>query len=418
MILRFALSLAVALGATSAPALAHPGHLTHAGLPGVTSPFAVPFPAGTSTGGYSSSNVEFVKNFPQHSDAAGGRRLGDYFYITTERDLTIYDISDPLDPVQVGHVVVPTPGVPVFTEEDPDTNGRILLIGNGEEYGDGNLYVFDVSDKTAPKLLSALPDAADHTISCVLDCTWAYGSEGTIVDLRDPAAPRLSENNWQDETGGRTASMHDVTEVAPGRVLTSTRPIRYLDARMDPEHPTLLGQQETGHFIHANLWPRGGEDDFVLVGGESVGPGCDQDPASTFSTWDGAALRETGVMERIDQFRIEPGVPTEGRAPDSSYCTHWFDEHPYYKNGGLVSIAWYEHGTHFLKIGKDGKISEVGWFLGGGGQASAAYWIDERTVYVADYLRGFDILRFTGDIGSPPKGGGKPSKPPKGDKPR
>ena len=38
-----------------------------------------------------------------------------------------------------------------------------------------------------------------------------------------------------------------------------------------------------------------------------------------------------------------------------------------------------------------------------GGQASAAYWIDERTVYVADYIRGLDVLRFTGDIGSPPK---------------
>jgi hypothetical protein len=120
------------------------------------------------------------------------------------------------------------------------------------------------------------------------------------------------------------------------------------------------------------------------------------------------------VITQVDDFRITPGAPTEGRAPDSSFCVHWFDEHPYYKNGGLVAIAWYEHGTHFLKIERDGQISEVGWFLGGGGQASGAYWIDERTVYVADYIRGLDVLRFTGDIGSPPKGG----KPPKKPKPR
>jgi LVIVD repeat len=373
--------------------------------------FAVPFPpGGPSAGGYSSPNVEFVKNFPQHTDSAGGRKLGDYFYITTERDLAIYDVSEPVDPVQVGHLILPELGEPVFTEEDPDTNGRILLISNA-----GVLMVIDVSDKTAPKVLSTLANADDHTVSCVLDCTWMYGSEGTIVDLRDPAAPVLSPHNWQTETGGRPESMHDVTEVSPGVVLTSTQPLRLLDARLDPEHPQVLGSTPTepGRFTHANLWPRGGTDDFVLVGGEAVGPGCSEDASASFSTWDARAWRETGVITQLDEFRIQPGLPTEGRAPDSSFCVHWFDEHPYYRNGGLVAIGWYEHGTHFLKIDSDGQISEVGWFLGGGGQSSGTYWIDERTVYVADYIRGLDVLRFNGDIGSPPK---KP-KPPKGDKP-
>ena len=393
--------------ALCAPALAHPGHATHAGLPGVSSPFAVPFPAaGPSVGGYSSPNVEFVKNFPQHTDTAGGRRLGDYFYITTERDLTIYDISTPLDPVQVGHLILPELGQPVFTEEDPDTNGSILLVSNG-----GVLMVIDVSDKTAPKLLSTLAGADDHTITCVLGCTWAYGSDGTIVDLRNPELPRLSPNNWWD--GARQE--HDVTEVSPGIIATSGQPVKLLDARVDPENPTVLQSVDLGRgFVHANLWPRQGTDDFLLVGGEEVGPNCSNKPGATFSTWDAREWRETGALTLADEFRIRPGLVTEGRAPESSFCVHWFDTHPYYKNGGLVVIGWYEHGTHFLKIGKDGGISEVGWFLGGGGQSSAAYWIDERTVYVADYIRGLDVLRVTGDIGSLPKGGGKP---PKGDRP-
>ncbi|MDP9384137.1 MAG: hypothetical protein M3P50_02690 [Actinomycetota bacterium] len=402
-----ALVLAAALAALAAsPAAAHPGDLTHPGVPGASQLFAAPFPlAGPSAGGYSSSNVEFVRNLPQHTDTAGARKLGNFFYITTERDLTIYDVSTPLEPRQVGHLVLPKLGTPVFTEEDPDTNGSILLVSNG-----GVLMVIDVSDKRAPKLLSTLKGADDHTVSCVLDCTWAYGSEGTIVDLRDPGSPVLSPNTWQTRD---IESEHDVTEVSPGIVLTSTQPLKLLDARKDPERPIELAStpKEPGRFVHANGWPRGGKDDFLLVGGEAVGPGCSEDPSASFSTWDARQWRETGTIRQIDEFRLGPGSPTEGRAPDSSFCVHWFDEHPDYKNGGLVAIGWYEHGTHFLRIGKDGQISEVGWFLGGGGQSSAAYWIDERTVYVADYIRGLDVLRFTGEIGSPPKGGGKPGRP-------
>ena len=83
----------------------------------------------------------------------------------------------------------------MFTEEDPDTNGRILLVAQRRV-----LIVIDVSDKTAPEVLSTLDGADQHTITCVLDCTWAYGSEGTIIDLRDPANPRLSEKTGRPAT--------------------------------------------------------------------------------------------------------------------------------------------------------------------------------------------------------------------------
>jgi hypothetical protein len=406
---RAALVAAFALALVPASASAHPGHYGHPGMPGAGTLFTVPFPPmGPSVGGYSSDNVEFVKNFPQHTDSAGGRKLGDYFYITTERDLTIYDVSEPADPQQVGHLVLPAFGTPVFTEEDPDTNGEILLISN-----DGVLMVIDVRDKANPAVLSTLEDADEHTVSCVLDCTWAYGSAGMIVDLRDPENPVLSENDWQTAD---IESDHDVTEVSPGIILTSSQPLKLLDARQDPENPTVLASTPKieDRFTHANLWPRGGQDDYLLVGGEAVGPDCSANISASFSTWDARSWRETGTVTQVDEFRLAPGELTEGRAPESSFCVHWFDEHPYYENGGLVAIGWYEHGTHFLKVGDDGKISEVGWFLGGGGQASAAYWIDERTVYVADYLRGLDVIRFTGDIGSPPSSAtpGDESTPP------
>ena len=67
---RATLALAAALAATATPALAHVVPGQHAGLPGAKSPFAL---AGPSLGGFSSDNVEFVKNFAEHTDTAGGR---------------------------------------------------------------------------------------------------------------------------------------------------------------------------------------------------------------------------------------------------------------------------------------------------------------------------------------------------------
>jgi hypothetical protein len=43
-----------------------------------------------------------------------------------------------------------------------------------------------------------------------------------------------------------------------------------------------------------------------------------------------------------------------------------------------------------------GEITEVGWFQPVGGYTASAYWITKEIVYVMDYRRGLDILRFTG----------------------
>ena len=50
---------------------------------------------------------------------------------------------------------------------------------------------------------------------------------------------------------------------------------------------------------------------------------------------------------------------------------HWFQEHPTFRDGGLVAVAEYENGTRLLQIEPDGKIVEQGYFLPLGGSASA-----------------------------------------------
>lgn len=81
---------------------------------------------------------------------------------------------------------------------------------------------------------------------------------------------------------------HDVTEVAPGLIVTSSQPILFLDARTDPAKPTLLatGANKDERFIHANRWPREAKDRFLLVGGETGPPDCDSETSGAFMVWD------------------------------------------------------------------------------------------------------------------------------------
>jgi hypothetical protein len=342
--------------------------------------------AGPGPGYFASDNVEWVTNIAFETDTSGAKILGKYMYITTARWLGIYDISDPEAPVRLS--TMPVPQEPQFSEENVDTNGKILLIG-----ALGTLYVIDVEDKSNPQVIGELSGADNHTISCILDCTYAYGSGGIIVDLRDPTAPELV-GQWNE--GVPASSSHDVTEVAPGLVVTSSQPIMYLDARKDPVHPKLLalGATKDDRFIHGNEWPNRATDRFLLVGGESTGPNCAGDASSAFMTWDASRWKKTRSFTMIDEYRLENGLPTDGNALVNSFCTHWFDPHPTFKNGGTVAMAWYEHGSRFLDISSTGQIKEIGWFVPVAGATSATYWITDEIVYAVDYQRGIDILRF------------------------
>ncbi len=355
------------------------GALSLAGLPADA---AAPVSAGPTAGGWTSDNVEYVAHVPLNYDSPGARLVGKFLYLTTSRDLRVYDVSDPVSPELVGTLAVGQ--TPYFAQEDVDTNGKILLIGG---------LVINVRDKSNPTIIGS-HSANEHTISCVLGCKWAYGSAGSIVDLRDPKNPKVV-GEW--DTGMPAQGSHDVTEVAPGLVLTSSQPILLLDARKNPAKPRLLavGSNEDRRFIHSNLWPRRMKDKFLLVGGETPGPTCGG-AAAAFMTWDATRWKKTRNFTMIDEYRVEQGVPTNGDAPANLFCTHWFDTHPTYSNGGLVAQGWYEHGVRFLDINSKGKIKEAGWFVPWGGSTSAAYWIDDEIVYSVDYNRGLDILRFTG----------------------
>jgi hypothetical protein len=369
------------------------------------------------TPGFASANVEWITNIPLQADAAGARIVGTYMYVADSRALTIYDISSPELPVPVS--VTPVPEVPYFAQEDLETNGDILLLGQGRDTGNPTdlLFVFDVRDKMLPRLLTTLRGASSHTLSCILACKYLYNSNGQIVDLREPAAPKVV-GEW--DTGVKfVQSPHDVTEVAPGLVVTSSNPVLLLDARKNPAKPAIIAKGSPGdkRFHHANLWPNKGTDRWLLVGGETGSGGCADETAGAFMTWDTAGWQKTKTFRMVDEYRPPDSLPTEGGFPISTFCTHWFTTRPGYRNGGDLAMGWYEHGTRFLNVSKQGRIAEKGWFIPAGTSSSAAYWVSKDLLYVIDYNRGLDIVRFHDTpgrftVGTPAAGGLLPTQAP------
>ena len=348
---------------------------------------------GAPATGFASSNVEHVATVPTEAGVPTGARLvGDYLYVAGAKSFSIYDVSDPLAPALESI----TPIGFQFANEDVDTNGEVLILSADLEIQ--KLFVWDVSNKKEPQKLAELADMRDHNFACVLDCTWAYGSRGTIVDLRDPASPRVA-GSWG---GGVTpGDGFDTTEVAPGIVLASTRILRLLDARADPANPKLLASATTSDnsLLHSSRWPRSGKDKFVLVQEETFAETRCDETSGALMTWDASRWRKTKTFRLVDQYRTVSGTYTDGNpAADVLGCTAmWFQEHPDFRDGGLVTAAWFEHGTRFLDVARSGRITEVGHFVPWGGSTIASYWITDEIVYSIDVVRGIDILRFDSD---------------------
>lgn len=378
---RLAAALAVLLGALALPAQGAP---TWSAVPG----------------GWVAGPVEHVATIP--IDAGGGvgaTRHGDHLYVTTFRSFSIYDVTDPLSPA----LLSTTPSPAHIFNEQPDTNGKILILTR--DYPDTTLEVWDVADKAAPAKLAdvALPKP-DHMWTCVLFCRYAYGGRGTIVDLRDPASPEIV-GDWAK--GLTIERYHAIEEVAPGRVMTGTRPVFYLDGRKSPARPKVVLTQplpESSGSGLANVapppafvdWPGNATDRFALVSTETPFTGPCSERSGSFATFDTRSWRRNHAFKQVDTYRISTpgGVYTEGRSPyDAWGCSAYaFDVPPDYSASRLAAVAWFENGMRLLELDRAGRIEEVGGFIPVGGSSSQPIWLDDETLYVVDIYRGFDIL--------------------------
>ncbi len=198
------LVLAVVFAAVALFVVLHGAQNRSAGAQGVPEIPVNPDIGTPTPGGFTSDNVEYV-GLLQFPDGEGGAPIpgqpqeiltstganiqGDYLYLTSWKSISIYDISDPLNPKLSAYQPIGF----MFENENVATDGEILLFS--EELPGNALHVYDVSDKTKIEEIATVEGAGDHTTTCILDCEWAYGSDGSITDLRDPENPVLQDEN-------------------------------------------------------------------------------------------------------------------------------------------------------------------------------------------------------------------------------
>ena len=362
--------------------------------------------------GFTSENVEWVSINPAHTGTSGGKLVGKYYYLTDPRGLFIYDASTPESPELVGEVPAAQIGTgAALAQEDPDTNGQILLLNAYTPGGSPtDLLVVDVEDKTAPRVIGSI-GLSDHSWTCILDCKYAIGRTGYIVDLRQPTKPK-EIGNWKDSVNG-AGYMHDFEEVAPGLLIGAGQPSFYLDLRNPKKPRELSAFSPEFHSLgyHSAIWPRNGKDNLLLMGAEVAPPGatsaagsdCAQEDVHALATFDASAAVKRGprpgaIFKKLSGWRVSGrGAYADGNAPAHTlYCGHWFDPHPSWKNGGIVALGHYDWGTRFIQVASNGKMKEIGYFQPVAGYTSSAEWISKDIVYVHDYRRGLEILRFTG----------------------
>lgn len=364
-------------------------------------------------GGFMSPNLSYVATLPIDAPGVGGRvvKLGDQtrFYVTGVRGLSIFDVTDPEVPLLMGHLELPGwENEDVSVSEDGTT---VLISGDDELY----LWVIDVSIPALPVIKSFTPLIGGHTVTCVDDaCDWVYGSSGHIIDLRDRTNPVLLPDRWTTITG--LPSGHNLERDAAGIVWTDTTPIGALDVR-DPARPRLITsgrapKEAQTAYQHNTIRPdadryrpravaerrapglRPGE--LLLGNGETNFTGQCDGGNGPFATYRITGLETGGKegVELLEVFRPVTGTIADGNAAVNVLgCSgHWFTVHP---DGRLVAASWYEHGTRLLDVDPaTGHIVEVGVFQPVVGSASAAHWVDDTHIYVVDYARGIDILRY------------------------
>ena len=435
----------------AAPAMAHPGVALDPTLP-------------TDVTFSATDNVTYRGRFPEHAGTAGGllSEDGKLFYLTDPRGVYVYDVSKPELPKRLGSLALyqQTTGV-ALAQEDPDTNGKILLVDGATTpvSTSSALHVVDVSNPASLKVLDTVA-VTDHTWTCISgtddtgadnSCAYAYGRSGHIVDLTNPADATLMPSSWRKAVGygdkGNPSAMytHDLTEIRPGLVMSAGSTAILMDTR-DPAAPVKLSSiTQPNRFsslgYHSVEWANGGTDPYLVLGTEiaptpvpglppqaenAAGSDC-EGGNSVIETWDatqilaGLEAYEAGApvaeafagraFTKADAFDAGGrGLFLQGQAPGHQlYCAHWMELHPEFDDGGLMAVSYYDRGTRFVEVNDEtGKMAEVGWIVPADGYSGSAQWVSDSVVYIMDYRRGLEVVSL--DVDDKTKKAKKPKR--------
>jgi hypothetical protein len=401
-----------------------------------------------------SPNVKAVAHLGDLPTAISANFIGDTMFVSTVTGIYSYDVSDPANPKRLGQLLMY-----IYENEDVDVDPvrKRLFISRdprgftspavpGNVFPYGQVQIIDVSDPAALKETSSFLVPAGHTTTCVNRCDtiWTSGpyanaqtNPGLVgrpiyaTDVRDAANPvPCPEPIDVDHDDGRSGYVHDVQVDAQavawvsgqgglrgywtsgrhrnpvsGKVEAATgcKPVPYAGAGT-PEIAT------PSRFMH-NSWRdyrkisrkrakrlrkkgRVPRNDVLLATEENVVTDCAT--AGRFATYDLAASRN-GAGFKPDSAataRLKPldtWTPKDEKGSTGCASSHYFAS----RGDGLTVNAFYTQGVRFLDTSDPRNIRQVGYFVNGDSDTWAAYW-HNGYVFVTDFQRGVDVLRFEG----------------------
>jgi hypothetical protein len=347
-----------------------------------------------------SPGVNYVRTVPEPG-IVSARAVGNLLYVSALSGVSIYDASDPRNPVRIGRLELPN-----VQNEDVDVGNGIMLVSDDPYGGRGVLHVVDVRDPRRPRVLSRYSTWAPglltelvppprrkggigHTATCLKDCRWAWlaGSPDGIevVDLRNPARPRFAGRVPVRHAAG-VFGTHDVQVDASGLAwVAGSRGTAAYDVT-DPAHPRLrIHTDRRGAFgpwndvIHHNSLRI--SNNTLLVTEEDLRPGCRR--AGTFQTWE---IGARGVARPLARF----GVERDGRA--RLLCSAHYFEH----RDGLVAAGFFEQGVRFLDVADPRRIRQVGYYVADPAMVWGAMYARAdptgKVVHVLDHAKGIDVI--------------------------
>ncbi len=377
-------------------------------LPASAGPARTPM----GTGGLATQNVTPVAHVSTLGAGVSGAFLNRKTYVLSVADevwnaagftpkavtgsLRIYDTSKPEAPVEQGRIELPN-----YQNEDVSvsTSRRFAVMSQDN----GQFSLIGLSNPKQPTMLSTtrLPSGAGHTSTLVDNdrYLWVAGGDGVVVvDVRNLAAPKVL-GSFATPAGSRgpggSSGTHDVNVDQFGDVTVygGGGTVVYRLGK-DPLRPTYVAQTATvdlteernglihhgGKRLNATTW---------LLTEEDYSPGCDKDGA--FQIWRLDAKAKE--LRFVSMWDAPAGADDSGPLTQSSYCSsHWFD----LNDQNIVADAWYGAGVRFLDVSDIKRPRPIGIYAGDSTTASQATFVPGRRdlVYVADYVRGLDVVKI------------------------
>ena len=358
-----------------------------------------------------------------HIDCPGGGQVwvdGTTLFIGHMRapaGTTIVDIADPKNPRELARIELPQgwhshkvrakDGVMIVNHE---TDGK----GGPEGYR-GGLAIYDVSQPSAPKLITKWETEGGGVHRYDFDGRYAYvsaskqGFVGNIVvvlDLQDPAHPQEVSHWWipgQWEAGGEEYPWHDFTEPKchhPLRVgdrlyVSYWHHGLFILDISDLSKPKLISQHRRSpafpHPTHTCLViPK-------LLKGRKIMVVADEDvaklrPAPPAFSWVFDITEET-LPTPIATIQV-PGIDTEKPQPNMTGCHQPSERF----SGSIIPFAWFAQGLRLFDIADPYAPREVGYFqpdppTGAERASSNDVTMDgQGLIYLIDRIRGVDVI--------------------------